>query len=499
MQKSKKDIVVKFFLFYLAIFTSVSLLYTQESDDGVVCVANNDSSQTASDYAIDAVGAWFDSLDFFTPKRFDLISKYIYAKCYEWGVKSSWPEDLYTEIIRIWVRFTDSVSQKYTKEDFVNSFNATLVSIKKNGFIPGNPIIPVGMDGNIIDGAHRVAASCFYNKKVFAIKNSPRGAKATAQFFKVRNEKRQGCLTEQDFGEMVIQYCALKKNSRTIIIFPPVAPFFLSAFKKKIETASQIVYAKTIAIGERGLINLLKIMDLDNAASESMKKSLAVTQKLGKQIKITVSLVDCFSEENVKSLADICNIKSKTVVGPVYCTASHDQALTLAQTLFNENSLHFINYADQRHFENFNRLLPLYEQFLATRKFNKEFFCVDGSSVLAAYGIRDCNDLDFIHHGYDFLQKEFPNGGQLNSHNGGGLRFHTAEKDDLIFNPRYYFYYKNLKILTLNELLKTKEKRGSAKDLNDIKNSTEFIQNGPHIMQSAGYNKPIRKAFRTVE
>lgn len=60
-------------------------------------------------------------------------------------------------------------------------------------------------------------------------------------------------------------------------------------------------------------------------------------------------------KEDIRDLYGISN-------DSIHINDTHKETLLIAQILFNENSVHFLNNADLKYFQNFYRLLDKYEQ-----------------------------------------------------------------------------------------------------------------------------------------
>ena len=143
---------------------------------------------------------------------------------------------------------------------------------------------------------------------------------------------------------------------------------------------------------------------------------------------------------------------------------THDQALDLAYMLLNNNSLHFLNSLERQQFKNFNSLFDLYTNFIKNSEIPKEEVCVDGSAVLSAYGLRDCA-LDF-----DFLctrVADFGNIHPLDHHNIAWERLGLSI-EEVIYNPKNFFYYKGYKFASLLSIRNFKELQGRSNDLRDV-------------------------------
>src|SRR5207244_3796243 len=94
---------------------------------------------------------------------------------------------------------------------------------------------------------------------------------------------------------------------------------------------------------------------------------------------------------------DLENVRrAKTAIRDLYKVENHSthindthtETLRLARIFFNDNSIHFLNVGRPRYFPRFHKHFELYRQMLINDGHEGEHFCVDGSAVMALYGLR---------------------------------------------------------------------------------------------------------------
>ena len=131
----------------------------------------------------------------------------------------------------------------------------------------------------------------------------------------------------------------------------------------------------------------------------------------------------------------------------------------LFRSLFNENSIHFLNNA--RYSENFRRMFKYFENLPK----NNDNFCLTASIVLASYGLREAKDIDYL-----YLEKELEdcNKELVSSHNQYIELYYPDDLQELILNPKNYFFFNGIKFLTLKNVHLMKQKRNEEKDLVDL-------------------------------
>ena len=94
---------------------------------------------------------------------------------------------------------------------------------------------------------------------------------------------------------------------------------------------------------------------------------------------------------------------------------------------------------------------------------------------MAAYGIRDTGDLDYLH------DRNFPNkklAPKITSHEGWTQYYHTTA-EDILLNPRLHFYFSGIKFATLDVVREMKIKRWEKKDRRDVELINEFLRRNP--------------------
>lgn len=99
--------------------------------------------------------------------RFDLAFKVELARA--WGDGNAAAirraEEAYLEMVRARNGFYERVPPKRTPSDFIDSFRAVAHSIRERGFDPESEPIPLDVNGEVVNGAHRLSACIAYGKK----------------------------------------------------------------------------------------------------------------------------------------------------------------------------------------------------------------------------------------------------------------------------------------------------------------------------------------------
>jgi len=399
---------------------------------------------------------------FFTGKRYDLLAKCIYVRYSDLGLNTEWGKDLYKEHIRVFNGYVESDgSEKYGADDFINGFDSVIDDISKNEFSADKSIIPIGSNNLIIDGAHRLATCLYYDTPLTIEKKQQEAPEYNYEFF-----IRRG-LEQKYTDAMAIEYCRLEPNCFVPIIYPS-AQGKDEEVKSILSKYGEIVYCKEINLVKNGPVNLVRqiyctepwVGNFENQFSGAKNKAMGCFQSVG-AVRAFVVKSDLDRMLKAKNeIRDLFNISNHSV----HINDTHEESIQLSNILFNENSIHFLNYSNMVNMKWFQKLLSEYKQFISRNDIDVECLCIDGSAVMAAYGIREARDLDYLHHGYDDVDSGYK---EIGSHNFAS-NLYQKPIDDIVFNPQNFFYYDNLKFVSLNLIKAMKTLRGEEKDHKDV-------------------------------
>jgi hypothetical protein len=92
-------------------------------------------------------------------------------------------------------------------------------------------------------------------------------------------------------------------------------------------------------------------------------------------------------------------------------------------------------------------------------------YAVTASSVLSIYGLREGQDLDYLHHE---LKLVFDPYDLIHSHNQYGIGRYDLLYDEIIYNPEFHFYSQGVKFVSPRIVRALKSKRGEPKDITDV-------------------------------
>ena len=379
--------------------------------------------------------------DLLTHKRFDVVIKYLYAS----NLQSEFFKNAYKEHIRVWNGFHERNPKKSGFEDFDNAFKS-IINNKVNEPVPVNP------EGHIANGAHRLAAALYHQRPINTRNtNSDENYPIEADY---RVFAKKG-LQKHILQRTALEYAKPKSNTHVICFFP-IAHTRIDEVMNIIEKHSNIFYKSSEVLNTTGQIGLMKEIYLsDGWANEKGIRKKSKECFRGRN-NITFVLIDAKDLETVKEMKK--QIRALFNVGnhSVHINDTHKETIRIAKTVFNQNSIHFLN----------NRkdvLFPNYKKLMNEIKPNDNTI-ITGSSVLSLYGLRDCKDIDFLY---------FTNP-PVDSHNQYLGKHYKLTLDDIFNNPMYHLYYNGFKYVSLEVIKNMKKIRNEPKDVVDLKLTEEI-------------------------
>ena len=207
-----------------------------------------------------------------------------------------------------------------------------------------------------------------------------------------------------------------------------------------------------------------------NLSLKGFKKNIREKYKLDKSY-FHISDPDCY-----KHLGQNCNCECNK-------NEFNREANKHIDMLTNVNTFHFLNNAVLKKNYNFYKFLKKYKNIINNSNYNKINFCIDNGGILAAYGIRDTHDLDFLTLYDDNINLNDNDVGCENKNHRLEYQRLGYEIKDIIKDPKNHFFHFGVKFMSLNILKKFKFNRTHTigtghkqirnKDINDY----ELIKN----------------------
>lgn len=359
-------------------------------------------------------------------------------------------------------------SKKNSLENFIDEFTSVYDQIKHSGFDENKSLIPLDVNGSIANGAHRLSTAIHLGVEISSISTLVPQSIYDYKFFKERN------ISQETLDMIVCKFIEYSNNTYLAFLWPAA-----SDGEEQVEKIlPNIVYKKIINLNLNGAHNLVtevyrgeqwlgKFADGFPGARNKMN----VCFRLNRPV-----VVFAFQE---KSLDEVLKIKEKIRsiynIGKnsIHITDSQKESLRLSDLVFNNNSIHFLNYGKPTNlYSNISRLASIQKKLSEKTSLSREVV-IDGGAVLSVYSLRESEDIDYI------SENEIePNSESVNPfHNHEDeIKYHGIEKADLIWNPKYFFVFEQIKFVCLKQIYLMKKNRGQAKDLVDCKLIYALVQ-----------------------
>ena len=379
--------------------------------------------------------------DLLTYKRFDVVVKYMYAS----NLSSEFYKNAYKEHLKIWNGFHEGNPKKNGFEEFDNAFKSII-----NNTV--DEPVPVNPEGHIANGAHRLAAALYHQRPINTRNTNSNENYSIEADYKVFHKKG---LQRHMLQRTALEYAKLKSNTHVICLFP-IAHTRMDIVMNIIEKHSNIFYKSSEVLNATGQLGLIKEIYLSDGWANEKGIRKKCKQCFRGMSKVTFVLIDAKNLETVKEMKKEIRALFKVGNHSVHINDYHVDTIRIAKTVFNDNSIHFLNNRK-------DTLFPNYKKLMSDTK-SDDNTIITGSTVLSLYGLRDCKDIDLIYF----------NNPPVDSHNQYVGTLYKLTLDDIFNNPMYHLYYNGFKYVSLDVIKNMKKIRNEPKDVIDVKLAEEI-------------------------
>ena len=140
---------------------------------------------------------------------------------------------------------------------------------------------------------------------------------------------------------------------------------------------------------------------------------------------------------------------------PVSVEEYRAETIRQIHLIAHKNTLEFLNKRKRSTLPNFDKYLQDYINWLPN---NHQAFCIDNGGVMGAFGIRDTHDIDFLCKD-DFIDTKSDTFGCENKHHRIELERLGYSIEEIIDNPKNFFYHMGVKFMSLQILKEFKKNR----------------------------------------
>jgi hypothetical protein len=432
------------------------------------------------------------AIDLLVPERFDITAKIIYAKHRTLNVAMDWADHVYHSHLFHWHRgdIHEFDGKKNSFRDFKTHFDLLIHDISINGVRADKGTVPLLEKGVIANGSHRVASGIVLHKEIPVVDVSGPSHNYPADLFISQH------IPQDVLDAMLLEYCLRKKNVRIAVVFP-MAREKLEEVRQKLSLVGKIIHEKDIVLGYTAMINLMHVLyegepwlQVGKGITRSVMKHINFRYEAGKPIRFI--FIHCYGDdgtiltnttaakESVRAIFNFGNF-------PIHINDSFRETVSLACQILHSNSLELLDKSDSYKAVDFIHFVRQVKSSLDIDKWHN--FVIDSGGVLAAYGLRDTHDLDYIASDkIDELEK-LP----FCSLHDEVMDLYDNSAEELVHAPPNYVYFLGLKIVSPRLLIKMKTKRGELKDQRDVILLTSLED------ENIGFKKAWKKTISTIK
>lgn len=406
---------------------------------------------------------------FIHPNRFDVLIKLYYARLKKKNVAKKWRDFCYFQHIRHITGPTKKVREydgtnKEGEQLFLKIFNK-MIETSINNFPP----VLVDNKNFILDGSHRASVALLQNSSMKIGKFDYEDKRdASYKFFSKKNGKNLK-LNQSILNEAALEAIRVKKGLRIVLLFPSIlSKKFANEY---IQSNCDIIFSKSFLTNRSVGREILKeayhghsLIDTDSKLFEQKVNNCFIDKG-----SLTVLLIQNFDISSIIKIKK--KIRDHYAIGndSIHITDSEDELNRISKIIFNENSLEAINgniMYDKRTYG----LISDFREWVDINNYDPDDFVIGGSALLGLMGIRVINDLDFLTIDDYSKLSSYPE--NINDH-VSQIKYYKTNIDDLIYNPKNYFWYMGVKFCSYDIILKMKQLRAEDKDLYDVKHLQE--------------------------
>jgi hypothetical protein len=402
-------------------------------------------------------------LSLWDSNRIDIAAKLLYIRYKEEKMGSNYGEEVYLNHLKVWNDFEEINPPKKGIVEFLESFDKIIRDIKENKFDSKKSPIILNTSNQVINGSHRLAAAIYFNKPVYIkyTENCLGQYNCNYEVF-LSKSRLHGHYGNQYIDSMALEYIKRKgENIYAVTIFPS-ANGFDDRIIEEIEKFGDITYRKDFFMNKANSTRLIDILYQGEAwllhGGMENKANLAFPDSGF----VRVFFVETNDSSEMIKLKKVLRDFFRLGKHSLHINDTMDETLRIASHILNENTISFINNATSGELmENAKLLFTEFYDMIREKDIVTDDLMIVGSLVLSLYGVRDIKDIDYI------SKQEMSLGEKFQSHNDY-IKDFGFYVDDLLYNPKNYFLYKGVKILSLGTAKLFKQKRWEDKDKSDL-------------------------------
>lgn len=437
---------------------------------------------------------YVDARQFLTSERIDLVCKMYYVECREKGRNLKFAKALYEANIRAITggQFKEEWNPaKNGIEKYFQIFDELIDDIKANGFDSQKSVVPVSMDGNILDGAHRTAIAAYFNIPLPIIRLEVKG---WGNNYKSFMNGSPFSMPEDFVDFMAFQYMQYKEPCYIALIWPISYrdPNYEIALKLIAQNCN-VVYQKQIHMNYSGFTQLVMHNYMETEWAGGLYNRLpniyeVVDERYASDSPITVMVLDGKSLEEIVHLKMMIRTVLHDGFGKIHITDTQWEALRMGKMLFNPNSIRFLN---DSYFFRYDSFINEFFQFRKTVLDHnlQDEVCLDTGDVLGVYGLRETRDIDYVSRN----NEDIPVLQSYDRHTQDYYNHFTDEISckEIVEDWFQHFYCFDIMFASIESVRQFKTSRNEPKDQRDTALIQEMKTQSPYRYKEPEKKKPV--------
>ncbi|MCS4242926.1 hypothetical protein M2418_002457 [Rhizobium sp. BIGb0125] len=392
-----------------------------------------------------------------SPDRLDVLARYIFVKQRNLGWGVGWGTSIYRHYLETCnADFIDGDKTKSSFSDYLRSFSKLSDSVAVEGWNFNKGLLP-HVDGAVIDGAHRLSVALYHDGTVEAVQ-----LKGQKQVHSADALLRIG-ISPNIVEQLVNEFISLDEETFTAILFPSQLNL-QDAAVHRIGEFAKIIYTKDVALSDQGRKNVIELL----YGHEPWWKTELLEDFVNLRFPQGGSITAVFFKANAGQTSRTVKERAREIfpaIHFIHANDTHQETRWIADCLLNPNGIQYLNLRPTVQPPRFRELLDDFRSRITSDK-SPGNYCIDSSAVMAAFGIRDCRDLDYITP--EVRTTKLADDSRISWHNEEYLKF-PIPVDELVANPAHHFVYKGVKFMALDTVMFFKRHRWAEKDIEDCR------------------------------
>ena len=384
----------------------------------------------------------FAPVDLLTPERFDVMAAVINGKNHLLGTAQNWSQKIYNDCKSVFEEDENTPLYGYSSKKGLSHFYEILSQYKTDLFIEAKNYLPVNQDNLVIDSANHFAASLLCNRSIKAIQFKYPPVNYDYKYFLDRG------LDRDIVDSMALTFARICPNMMVVVVFP-IASGKDEEINDILCEYGRIAYKKEVSFTKFGQYNLIQLLyfnmhwiDPEGGINYGVRHHVDHRFWKDNLVKFLFVIFDDLTKTlEVKTrLRDLFDLKNFSL----HINDTHRETIWIAEHVLTRTCQFFMNHAQPWLCKNFLKNIRRLKQEIKESGIDKERICLLGSSMLAAYGLRDSKQMNFVH-----LDRKLSSNLDPRIYLGdSGFSIGNNSVGDLIFDPRNHFYYYGFKIIS---------------------------------------------------